>query len=175
MNVFHRNRVNNIRSKLSLDQLHHVRGPENPTDTGTRPDAVNVQSILPGSEWLSGKEWMRKSHEEALAEGVIKSVKDIKLSNDEKKKMKEGVIFDTFDTDEDNVAVAMVNTIDLQKIAEREAFSEYIFPPLKRSFRPTVRIISLVILAIRRFKEGMIKARIKAGKADKISRSWNPM
>ena len=156
LNVFHRNRVNNIRSKLSLDQLHHVQGPENPTDTGTRPDAVNVQSILPGSEWLSGKEWMRKSHEEALAEGVIKSVKDNKL----------GVIFDTFDTDENNVAVAMVNTIDLQKIAEREAFSEYIFPPLKRSFRPTVRIISLVILAIRRFKEGMIKARIKAGKAN---------
>ena len=57
---------------------------------------------------------MRKSYEEAIAEGVIKPVKDIKLSNDAKKTMKEGVIFDTFDADESNVAVAQINTIDVQ-------------------------------------------------------------
>ena len=37
LNVFHRHRVNNIRSKVSLEELHHVLGPENPTDCGTRP------------------------------------------------------------------------------------------------------------------------------------------
>ena len=55
----------------------------------------------------------------------------------------------------------------MRKVAEREAFSGYIFPPLKRSFRPTVRIISLVLLAVRRFKEGALVARIKSGKAEK--------
>ena len=68
---------------------------------------------------------MRKSYEEAIAEGVIKPVKDIKLSSDAKKTMKECVIFYTFDADESNVAVAQINTIDVQKVAQREAFSNY--------------------------------------------------
>ena len=36
LNVFHRNRVNNIRAKISLDQLFHVQGPENCADIGHR-------------------------------------------------------------------------------------------------------------------------------------------
>ena len=165
LNVFHRNRVNNIRSKVCLDQLHHVQGSENCADIGTRPDSVTLESILPGSEWLEGREWMRNSHEEAVSKGIIKSVLDIKLSNEAKKIMKEGIIFDQFEADDSKVAVAKINLIDVKKVAEREAFSEYIYPPLKRSFRPTVRIISLVLLAVRRFKEGALVARIKAGKA----------
>ena len=48
--------------------------------------------------------------------------------------MKEGIIFDQFEADDSKVAVAKINLIDVKKVAEREAFSEYIFPPLKRSF-----------------------------------------
>ena len=85
LNVFHRHRVNNIRSKVRLEQLHHVQGIENCADVGTRPDNVNVECLLPGAPWLSGREWMKVPHEEALAKGVIKSVKDIKLTNEVKK------------------------------------------------------------------------------------------
>ena len=165
LNTFHRNRVNNIRSKVSLDMLHHIQGPENPTDVGTRPDQVDAESVMPGSVWLSGKEWMTKSYAEAVKDGVIKSVKNIKLSNDEKKVMKEGIVFDTFDTDNSNVAVAKINSIDILKVAQREAYSEYLFPPLKRSFIPTVRIISIVLRAVRKLKEGLLKAKIKKGTA----------
>ena len=133
---------------------------------GTRPDAVSHESVLPGSEWLSGKPWMKKSYEEAVADGVIKPVKDIKLSNDAKKTMKEGVIFDTFDNDESNLAVAQINTIDVEKVAQREAFSKYIFPPLRRSFRPMVRIVSMVLLAVKKFKIMGIRRRVQEGKAD---------
>ena len=59
-----------------------------------------------------------------------------------------------------------IHTLDIQKIAQREAFSKYIYPPLKRSFLPTVRIISLVLVAARKFKEGLIRRRAKAGKAE---------
>ena len=166
LNIFHRNRVNSIRSKVRLDQLHHVVGTENPTDIGTRPDLVTAESVRPGSIWLSGKDWMKKPYEEAVANGIIKSVKDIKLSNDAKKILKEGIIFDTFDKDESNVAVAKINTIDIKKVAEMEAFSRYIYDPLKRSFRPTVRIISLVLRAVRKFKEGRIRSKIRDGKMD---------
>ena len=143
LNVFHRNRVNNIRSKLSLDQLFHVQGQENCADTGTRPSSVSMESILPGSEWLEGKNWLKESHTTAVANGIIKSVHEIKLSNEAKKVMKEGIIFDQFEADDTMVAVAKINVIDVRKVAEREAFAEYIYPPLKRSFRSLVRITSL--------------------------------
>ena len=166
LNVFHRNRVNNIRSKLSLDQLFHVRGSENCADIGTRADSITTESLLPGSPWLSGMEWMRKHHEDALKSGIIKSVQDIKLTNEAKKVMKEGIVFDQFEKDESNVAIERVNLIDVNKVAEREAFSRYIYPPLKRSFRTTVRIVSLIFMAIRKFKEGRVKRRVREGKAD---------
>ena len=71
LNVFHRHRVNNIRSKVSLDQLFHVQGSENCADIGTRPDSITTESLLPGSPWLSGKEWMRQPHEDSLKSGII--------------------------------------------------------------------------------------------------------
>ena len=37
LDVFTRNRVNNVRSKVSLSELHWVEGRENLADTGTRP------------------------------------------------------------------------------------------------------------------------------------------
>ena len=166
LNVFHRNRVNNIRSKVRLEQLHHVQGVENCADVGTRPDSVKTECLLPGAPWLSGKEWMKKSYKEAIADGVIKTVKEIKLTNEAKKQMKEGIVFDQFEAVEATLPVMKVNSIDVKKIAEREAFSEYIFPPLRRSFRPTVRIVSLILMAVRKFKEGMIKRKARTGKAD---------
>ena len=168
LNVFHRNRVNNIRSKVDVDMLHHVHGPENPSDVGTRPNNVKVEDVMPGSTWLCGKAWMKLPHGEALKSGVTKTfnVKDIKLSNDEKKTMKEGTVFDTFeDYDGSNVAVSMVNTVDVLKVSEQEAYSGYIFPPLKRSLRPTVRIISLVLLAVKKFKKKLILSKIRSSEA----------
>ena len=53
---FHRNRVNNIRSKLDMNMLHHVQGSENTADIGTRPDQIKVEDIMPGSPWMIGKE-----------------------------------------------------------------------------------------------------------------------
>ena len=48
-------------------------------------------------------------------------------------------------------------------MVERESYSRYIYPPLKRGFRPTVRIIALVLTAIRKFKKGRLLARKKNG------------
>ena len=119
---------------MKLDQLHHVQGLENCADVGTRLDSVKTECLLPGAPWLSGREWMRKPYKQAIADGVIKTVREIRLSNEAKKQLKEGIVFDQFEADEATFPVIMVNSIDVKKIAEREAFSEYIFPPLKRSF-----------------------------------------
>lgn len=108
---------------------------------------------------------MRLPYEKAVEKGVIKSVKSIKLSNDEKKVLKEGIVFDAFDSDVYNVA-AVINAINVQKVAQFEAFSNYLYAPLKRSFRSFVRIISIVFRAVRSFKIKRIQARIQSGKSN---------
>ena len=55
LDVFTRNRVNNIRSKVKLDELHWVEGTENLSDTGTRPDAVSDVTVHPNGDWIQGK------------------------------------------------------------------------------------------------------------------------
>ena len=55
LDVFVRNRVNNVRAKVPLAKLHWVEGPENPADTGTRPDAVSAATVHPTSEWATEK------------------------------------------------------------------------------------------------------------------------
>ena len=72
LDVFTRNRVNNIRTKVTLPQLHWIEGKENLSDTGTRPESVNVNTIDPNSEWIRGKPWMQRSYQEALGSGIVK-------------------------------------------------------------------------------------------------------
>ena len=90
LNTFERNRVINITSKVPLDTIMHVQGKVNPADVGTRPDTITVKDIIQGSVWLEGYPWMKKPLEQAKAEGIVKSIEDIKLENDQKKVMKEG-------------------------------------------------------------------------------------
>ena len=66
LHVFHRLRVSNIRNKIRLDNLFHVAGKENIADTGTRPELLKSEHILPGSEWLCGKPWMTEPLDKAL-------------------------------------------------------------------------------------------------------------
>ena len=89
-----RNRVTAIRSKIDLDSLYHVDGKFNPTDVGTRPNKITVDSVRPGSIWLKGHPWMQRSLEEDRKEGIIKHIEDIKLNNENKKKVKDGIVFD---------------------------------------------------------------------------------
>ena len=139
LHVFHRMRVSNIRNKLNMENLFHVDGKENISDLGTRPDLLTVEQLSPGSEWLAGKPWMRCSVENAIESGVLKKTKDIILDNEKKKIFKEAIIYDSFD---DQIKATTVLTVDIKKVVERESYSRYIYPPLKRSFRPTVRIIA---------------------------------
>ena len=115
---------------MGLHNLYHVEGLSNPTDVGTRPNEITVDSVKPGSVWLKGKPWMTMSMEKAKQEGVVKHVDDIKLNNDKKKIFGEGVAYDTFDTTGTGVfAVTRFGKIDKEKIAERILKANYIYPP----------------------------------------------
>ena len=170
LTTFIRNRVTTIRSNIDLDMLHHVDGKHNPTDTGTRPDQVSIDSIKPGSTWLKGFKWMQGSIEQAKLDGIIKSVEDIKLNNENKKIVKEGIMFDTFDKSEDGSAFAVVNLrskFDTNKLVEREISSQYLYSPLRRNFLSVVRITAMVILAARKFKKLLYLKRIRNKEMEK--------
>ena len=49
LNQYNRVRVINITSKLSLSQIYHVRGADNPADIGTRTKSVSASSVFPDS------------------------------------------------------------------------------------------------------------------------------
>ena len=123
LTTFIRNWVINIRSKMGLEILHHVDGISNPADVGTRPELITAASVRPGSVWLKGNPWMTKSIEEAKESGVIKTVEEIKLTNDKKKVFKEGIVYDTFEEVSPGVlAVAKMDEKDENKTFARQVF-----------------------------------------------------
>ena len=158
LHVFHRLRVSNIRNKIEFDELFYVSGKENIADTGTRPDLLKPEHILPGSEWFTGKSWMMQSVEHAMESGAIKSLTDIKLDDEAKKLFKEGVMLDSSLNTISDIKVTMPS-----KVLERENFSCYIYPPLKRQFPSLVRVVGYVLLAARKFKSKMVIARLARG------------
>ena len=140
-----------IRSRIDLDLLYHMDGKFNPTDVGTRPNKITVDSVRPGSIWLKGHPWMQRSHKEARMEGIIKLIEDIKLPN-ENKKVKDGIVFDVFDESDDKAGVFVVCNLakdDCKKVADCEVLSNYLYPPLKRKFTSVVRITRYILLAYR--------------------------
>ena len=169
---FHRMRVSNIRNKIDMENLFHVDGKQNLADLGTRPDLLTADQL--SSEWILGKPWMQESLEKVIEDGILTNTKDIKLDNDAKKTFREAIIYDTLEDSVENkdsttqagntistleYEVAAMNiqyqvlSIDAAKTIEREKFSSYIYPPLKRSFRSSVRIIALVLKAAVLFKK----------------------
>ena len=72
LDVFTRNRANNIRSKVPLNKLHWIEGKENLCDTGTRPEHVSSKTVSPESQWITGKDWMKLSYEESLKSGIVR-------------------------------------------------------------------------------------------------------
>ena len=119
LDVFTRNRVTNIRSKVPLSQLHHVQGAFNLADLGTRPSVVEAKDISPNSEWICGKDWMKQPYEDVLNQGILKKVSDIKLDNDAKKVLKEGLIDDFYEKEVRGFMVH-VNKSDAENIVQCE-------------------------------------------------------
>ena len=152
LNQYNRVRVINIISKLSLQNLFHIKGSENPADIGTRMAAVSADDVQPGSEYLCGKAWMKLSRKEAIKSGIIKPIEEIKLGHEQKKLVKKGVVFDSFEKEnEDIVAVLMLARVDIKKVAEREVESGYLYSPLLRNFLSFVNITALLLKSVKKW------------------------
>ena len=92
LNQYNRVRVINIVSKISLQNLYHVKGCHNPADIGTRSKSISAVDVLPDSEYICGLRWMQLPKE-----GIIKPIEHIKLGHAEKRAVKKGIVFDSFE------------------------------------------------------------------------------
>ena len=171
LNQYNRVRVINIISKLDLQNLFHIKGTENPADIGTRMKDVSVEDIQPGSDYLCGKQWMKLSREAAVQSGVIKPIENIKLGHEEKKVMKKGIVFDSFEKENNDViAVLMPVRVDINKVAEREIETGYPFSPLTRNFLSFVNITAVIL----KTKKILKKIRLKKLNQENSKSEENP-
>ena len=158
LNQYNRVRVVNILSKLSLENLFHIKGTENPADIGTRMKAISADDVQPGSDYLCGKKWMKLSKYDAIKEGVIKPIEEIKLGHEQKKVVKKGIVFDSFEKDDNDLfAVLVLARVDVKKVAEREAEGYYPYSPLLRNFLSFVNITALTLKAFKLLMKRFLK------------------
>ena len=98
---------------------------------------------------------------------MINNIEDIKLNNESKKVFKEEVFLDSSLNHMVNFVADDPRYLVPKKMLEREMFLDYVFPPLKRSFKSIVRITGLVLLAVKKFKQGMVVA--SSSRSDPVS------
>ena len=159
LELFHRNRVLQIRRGTELKNVFHVRTDANPADCGTRPEKVQLSDVGPDSRWECGDMWMRMEIAEAVRQGFIKPVADIRITRDIEDDFKEGLMF----SDKDDILLKgqpalsanIVTESRVKNIQERAEFSEYLILPTKFSFPSTVRIYGYVLTFIRKTRKGL--------------------
>ena len=159
LELFHRNRVLQIRRGTELKNVFHVRTDANPADCGTRPEKVQLSDVGPDSRWECGDMWMRMEIAEAVRQGFIKPVADIRITRDIEDDFKEGLMF----SDKDDILLKgqpalsanIVTESRVKNIQERAEFSEYLILPTKFSFPSTVRVYGYVLTFIRKTRKGL--------------------
>lgn len=172
LELFHRNRVLQIRRGTDLHKVYHVKTDANPADCGTRPEKVKVEDIGPHSRWECGDMWMKMDIPEAVKQGYIKPVSEIRITKDIEDEVKEGLMF----SDKDDAVlrgqvshtVHSVTESRVQKIQDRATFSDYLILPTKFSFPSLVRIYGYVLTFAGKARKG----RKMLGHLLRESRMW---
>ena len=123
-----------ISCAVNLNNLYHVKTKFQPCDVGTRPGKVDVEDVGPNSPWFNGLPWMRMDIDKAVELGILTPASKLRLSDDEKKDYKRGLIIDS----EPEVIVYghVISEKRVQAISDRAIFSKtlYLVNPGKRPF-----------------------------------------
>ena len=147
----------------------YIESSKNMADLGTRKGAT-LEDVGESSEWMKGQSWTRLPPDEL----PIKSVSEIKLSEDEEKLyndeclvLDEKWINQQLSSEYSQTYVAQ--PIELDSVAKRYQFSQYIVDPNRFRLRKVIRIVALVYLFIRKLQ---MKTK---GKTTVMSSSLKPV
>ena len=144
LDLWHRNRVVQVRRSLNLDDLYHVSSKNNPGDIGTRPNDITEADVGPESRYEKGDYWMTLNIEKAVDEGYITPASQLKLSTDKIDDFKKGLLLEPSTPE---VIVKGHAAVRRDLIAERAKFTSYDpdLIPTKRKWPVMLRVTTLVI------------------------------
>ena len=144
LSLFHRNRCVQIRRGTDLEYLYHCATEFNPADLGTRPNLVKLSDVGPNSVWERGLPWMREEIEDAVEKGILTHCKALRLNEEQEDDYKRGFVYEKTPEILTPGHIVAMNTARVEKVKERQEFSDYLVPPNKYKFEKLVRILSLV-------------------------------
>ena len=157
LELFHRNRVLQIRRGTKLENVYYVKTNFNPADCGTRPDQVRLTDMGPNSKWECGAQWMNLEITEAVKKGFIKPASELRMTKELENEFKEGLVFGDRDEDflgQTGISVNALNQTRVKKLTERTEFSKYLVNPTKYSFPSIVRIYGYIFKFIGNASKG---------------------
>ena len=143
----------------------HVSSDMNPADIGTRKGA-SIEDVAPGSEWESGKPWMKLSFNELRQSDILSSVEDIKLRKEQLAEIKKETIGTPIDLCDsgftvtarcflaEDRSIALLSEIS-KRVKERLNFSQYLVDPNKFKFSKFVRVLAIIIKVARILLAGL--------------------
>ena len=155
LSLFHRNRVVQIQRGTNPDQLYHVISEENAADIGTRPSQTSLSDVGPNSPWEKGKKWMRGEIEDAVKNGILTPVSALRIKDEQEEDFKKGFVYEK-QPEIITKGHPVMTTNRVEKIKERQMFSDYILSPGKYPFERDVRILAMVRKCLRKWSKKTI-------------------
>ena len=152
LSLFHRNRCNQIRRGTELEHIFHVSSEYNPSDLGTRPGTVQDCDVGPNSKWEKGLPWMNREIDDAISNGILTPIADLRLNKEEEEAFNKGLVFEKTHEILTRGHPTIVLTARVEKVKDRAEFSDYLISPTKFKFEKIVRIIATVWRFVKSFK-----------------------
>ena len=152
LSLYHRNRTVQIRRGIELDRLFHVISEENPADCGTRPAAVKDNHLGPDSAWEKGLEWMRGDIDDAISEGILTPVSQLRVKDEDEETYRDGFVFEKSQEILTRGHPCVLVSSRVEQVKMRAELANYIVSPSKFGFVKTVRITAIVFRFLRSFK-----------------------
>ncbi|MEM7375655.1 MAG: hypothetical protein AAF587_44090, partial [Bacteroidota bacterium] len=136
-----RNRVAEIQRFTNVNSWKFVNSQNMIADIGTRKGA-SLADVSEDSTWFNGFQWMSESK----SAFPVKSVNDIKLTNDEMKSVNKEQIISTMDSSNLLPIDPPIEkpSMYLSSITERYRFSQYIVDPNKYGWSRAIRALEYV-------------------------------
>ena len=157
---FIRNKGIEVTRLTNREDWRYVPSKLNVADIGTRKGA-QIADVGPESPWSCGLPWMRESEENF----PLKTVKEIILAGTEKSNFeKECVVDNILATFNVQCFVKYVPN----ELGDRYKFSNYLLDPNKFRFRTVIRILSLVLLFIKKCNKKRVFSFMKNPKFSSI-------
>ena len=179
--TYQRIRVSNIRRLINLKDIFHCKGEANIADIATKKEEP-LDSILPGSNFQQGPNWLTKGIELATQTGYLSPILDITIhpGNELWNKASDGLvgkcnwpeellIGDTENSDA--YPILSVNEKWVNTVKERYPHSDYLIDPLKKTWPSVIRSTSIAFFFIHRILQTKVK-RTEQNGTTKATNRW---